>query len=126
IERRGLSGLIRVHEAPDFSSWFDLFVVPSRTGARVAMQALCAGVPLVAADRPGLREIVEGTPARISQPYVASLESALREALSDTRAEEARHYAPTACARFDARHATARLVALYDRLTASAEGAKAA
>jgi glycosyltransferase involved in cell wall biosynthesis len=126
VEGRGLASLIRVYEAVDFTSRFDLFVVPSRAGARAAMQALCAGVPLVGAGGVGLREIVEGTPARVCSADVASLEVALREALSDPRTEEAHDYALTARDRFDARRAAGRLVELYDRLTAEVGAVRAA
>jgi glycosyltransferase involved in cell wall biosynthesis len=83
-------------------------------------------VPLVSVGGPGLREIVEGTPARVCPPDTASLEVAMREALNDLRTDEARDYAPTARERFDTRRATGRLVELYDRLTTSVVVARAA
>jgi glycosyltransferase involved in cell wall biosynthesis len=125
LDRRGLSRLVSVSAGPDFAAPCDLFVVPSRAGAQAAMQALCAGVPLLCGGGHGLREIAEDTPARVCAAGAASFEAALREGLSDPWTDAARQYATGACERFAVSRAGDRLVELYDRLTADV-GARAA
>jgi glycosyltransferase involved in cell wall biosynthesis len=127
VAARGLERLIDVlPAASDCAVRAGLFVALSRADAQSAMQAMCAGVPLVAPGCAGLREILDGSPARVYAPNTAaSLETALRQALSEP-GEEARRYTAAARERFDAGRAGARLVELYDRLTAAEPAARAA
>jgi glycosyltransferase involved in cell wall biosynthesis len=95
----------------------DLVVVPSlwETWPRVAMEALAAGVPVLGADAPGLREVLAGTPARtFPAGDLTALETALREALTHPWTDEARRFAPEARRRFDNRDSLRQLVELHD------------
>ncbi len=123
IELLGLGGHVTLHDAADelpvVLEQLDLVVLPTaRTfSPRVAMEALCAGVPVLGTSCLGLREVLRGSPARLVQPgVVAALETGLRQALSAPWFEEAAAYAPAACRRFDGRAGAAQLVRLYDQL----------
>jgi glycosyltransferase involved in cell wall biosynthesis len=90
------------------------------------MEALRGGVPVVGVGCPLLGEVLEGTPARVCEADATSIETALRQELSEPRTARAGGYAAEARERFDARHGARRLVELYDRLTSGAEGRRAA
>lgn len=124
IAREGLDGHMTLRDfVPDVAPvlpQLDLVVVPSlwEASSLVSMEAMAAGVPVVGADCPGLREVLRGTPSRtFTAGVAAALETALREALARPWAAEARAFAPLARERFDNRRSAARLVELYDRLT---------
>jgi glycosyltransferase involved in cell wall biosynthesis len=97
----------------------DLVVVPSlwEASSLVSMEAMCAGVPVLGSDCPGLREVLRGTPSRtVRTGDVAALEVGMREALAGLWTDAARAYAPAARQRFDVRQSARRLVELYDTL----------
>jgi glycosyltransferase involved in cell wall biosynthesis len=107
--RRGLRQTITflpfIPDASQVIGGLDLLVMPSLWEAcgLLAMEALSAGVPVIASDCPGLHEVLEGTPAeRVAPGDVAALCSALNAAIADPWTDAARAYAPIARKRFDA------------------------
>jgi glycosyltransferase involved in cell wall biosynthesis len=97
----------------------ELVVIPSLWEASplVPLEAMCAGVPVLGADCPGLREALAGTPSRMfSTGDVAALESSLRQAIARPWADAARRFAPLARERFDNGPAAARLISIYTTL----------
>jgi glycosyltransferase involved in cell wall biosynthesis len=75
IERLGLSDYFKqmpfTDDMPASIKGVDLVVMPSRWEAcgLLAMEVLCAGVPLIASNCIGLRCVVENTPAQVINPY---------------------------------------------------------
>jgi glycosyltransferase involved in cell wall biosynthesis len=97
----------------------DLVVTPSlwEASSLISMEAMCAGVPVLGSDCPGLREVLRGTPSRtVKAGCVASLETGLRQALARPWYAEASAYAAAARRRYDNRHSSRRLVELYSSL----------
>jgi glycosyltransferase involved in cell wall biosynthesis len=83
------------------------------------MEALVAGVPLLASDCPGLREVVRGTPAVTARAGDrAAWADALRRAIAAPWADAARGYAPEARRRYDASKSAEALRALLDEVAA--------
>jgi glycosyltransferase involved in cell wall biosynthesis len=125
IAQKGLTEYFSFHDVESPAAvlpHLDLLVVPSvwEAAPQVAMEALAAGVPVLGSDTPGLREVLEGTPARMVRAgEVTELEVGLREALLWPWTTEAQAYAETARRRFDHGPAARRLVELYDRMTAA-------
>ena len=81
----------------------DLLVLLSGEEASgyAAMAALSAGVPVLAADAPGLRRLLRGTPAAVvTSRDPAALTEGLRSALDDSASARTRNYIPQARARF--------------------------
>ena len=110
-----------VHDVTPVLRQFDLVIVPSlwEASSLVSMEALCAGVPVLGSDCPGLREVLCGTPSRTFRNGDAdALRHALWVAIDNLWTEAARAFAPEARRRFDARAAAGRLVEVYGRLTA--------
>jgi glycosyltransferase involved in cell wall biosynthesis len=124
IESRGLARYFDFAGfMPDISpalAAFDTVVMPSLWEAcgLVAMEAMVAGCPLIAARCIGLREVIDDTPAAGVPPAdAAALADAMRHAMqhgADAR-RAALDFAPTARERFDARRASEALDALFDR-----------
>ncbi len=119
----GLNGRITLRDfVPDVAPvlrQFDLVVVPSlwEASSLVSMEAMCAGVPVLGSDCPGLREVLRGTPSRTFRSGDANaLRHALRGALESPWAAAARSYAPAARQRFDINTSARRLVEVYRRL----------
>ena len=97
----------------------DLLVMPSLWEAcgLLAMEALCAGVPVLGTDCIGLREVLQGTPSLMAPVADAdALASALERAVRTPWTEAARRYAPEARKRFDVRPAALRLQEIFDEL----------
>jgi glycosyltransferase involved in cell wall biosynthesis len=97
----------------------DLVVVPSlwEASSLVSMEAMCAGVPALGSDCPGLREVLRGTPARTFPAGDSdALACGLENALANPWTGAARAFAPAARERFDNRRSARRLVELYDAL----------
>ncbi len=97
----------------------DLVVVPSlwEASSLVSMESMCAGVPVLGSDCPGLREVLQGTPSRTFRSGDPdALRHALRGALESPWTAAARSFAPSARQRFDSAASARRLVGVYDRL----------
>ena len=121
IAERDLGDYLTLHDfVPDVApvlDQLDLVVVPSlwEASSLVSMEAMCAGVPVLGSDCPGLREVLRGTPSRaVRTGDVSALEVGMREALADLWTDAARAYASVARQRFDVRASARRLVDLYD------------
>jgi glycosyltransferase involved in cell wall biosynthesis len=96
----------------------DLLVMPSLWEActLLAMEALCAGLPLLGSDCIGLREVTEGTPTRsVRAGDPASLAAGLDDALRHPWREEAAGYAPLARQRFSVRQSVEELREVFDQ-----------
>jgi glycosyltransferase involved in cell wall biosynthesis len=123
--RRNLTGFLTqldaVADVKPILGQLDLLVMPSLWEALplLPMEAMAAGLPVLASDCPGLREVLRGTPSRVvSAGDVAELARGLREAIAAPWAAAARAFAPTACARFDNARSAARLVELFGQTAA--------
>jgi glycosyltransferase involved in cell wall biosynthesis len=126
IESRRLQGHVSlfpsVRDTATVLEKIDLVAAPPlwETPALTGMEALCAGVPVLGSDAPGLREVLADTPAHtVRAGDVTALETGLRQALARPWTEEAREFAPKARRRFDHRPASRRLVELLDRVVTS-------
>ena len=124
VERRGLCGRVSLRDAPaDMDlprAALDLVVAASASeeSRLAAMEAMAAGVPVLGADAPGLREVLRGTPSRtVAAGDADALRHGLHLALTRPWSEAARDYAPAARARFDGGRAARRITELFDRLT---------
>ncbi len=114
-------------ELPSYYRASDLFVFPSHNrlegfGLAVA-EAMACGIPVIVADMPGVREVIEpGQEGLLTEPLLApELADRVAELLSDpTRArrmgEAGRRRAE---ARYDVRTVVDQLVMLYGSLTAA-------
>ncbi|MFO0842176.1 MAG: glycosyltransferase family 4 protein [Gemmataceae bacterium] len=124
-EERGLAPFVTLRDfVPDVRpvlDQLDLVAVPSlwEASSLLSMEAMCAGVPVLGSDCPGLREVLRGSPSRTVQTgCVAALETGLRGALAAPWYAAAAAYAPVARERFDVRRSALRLVELYDAVSA--------
>jgi len=77
----------RIDDAPSFLAALDLFVFPTRAEARsnALAEAMAAGLPIVAADIPGNREMIEhgGAGLLVRPEDPEALAAAARRLLSD-------------------------------------------
>ncbi len=114
-------------ELPSYLRAADLFVFPSQNrlegfGLAVA-EALACGLPVVVADIPGVREVIEpGREGLLAEPLLeASLAEKIRELLDDParRAGMARAARARAEERYGVGTVTGSLLALYQRLIAA-------
>jgi len=99
----------------------DLVAMPSRWEAcgLLAMEALAAGVPIVGSDCIGLREVLEGTPARVSRN--GDSESLLDQIVADLnelpqRKEAFLEYQAEAVERFSIHRPATKLRSLYEEI----------
>lgn len=102
-----------------FIRGMDVVVVPSLWEAcpLVPMETLVSGTPLIATDCIGLREVIRGTPAFVTEPANArSLAKTIVECMWDNRLEEFSLYQKTARERFDAAATSRQLKQLYECL----------
>ncbi|SNC68296.1 Glycosyltransferase involved in cell wall bisynthesis [Marinobacter sp. es.048] len=102
----------------------DLIAMPSRWEAcgLLAMEALAAGVPIVGSDSIGLREVLDGSPARqVPVGNAAALAEALVAEIDDIerRREVFQAYQPAAVARFGIERPARHLAELYVTVAAS-------
>lgn len=127
IEARGLakyfSFLGFVPNARRLMPWVDAIVMPSLWEAcpLLTMEALSAGAPYISTDIPGVRELVEGSPAVIVPPRDArKLADAVGAFLESPEAARraARAFAQEAQARFSIEASARGLEGLYDELLA--------
>jgi glycosyltransferase involved in cell wall biosynthesis len=123
LDSLGLSD--RFHQQPGTDAperWMkacDAIAMPSRWEAcgLLAMEVLCAGVPLVGTSCIGLREVLANTPASTVEPADPdALAEALLAQLTPGAAECASAFADEACRRFDIARPAARLRELYEAL----------
>lgn len=97
----------------------DAVVMPSRweTLSLLAMECLVAGVPVIGTTCPGLREVLQGSPARLVAPGDPSaLATALLESIVLEGRADAAAYSREAARCFDVAHTASALDALYRRL----------
>jgi glycosyltransferase involved in cell wall biosynthesis len=118
-----LAGRVTVRDfVPDVAPvlrQLDLVVVPSlwEASSLVSMESMCAGVPVLGSDCPGLREVLQGTPSRTFRSGDPdSLRHALRGALESPWTAAASAFAPAARQRFDSAASAGRLIEVYDKL----------
>lgn len=100
----------------------DAVVMPSRWEAcpLQPMEALVSGVPLVASDCIGLREVIEDTPALVFRNGDArGLAAALRRVLDGGEAGRFREFRDRAAERFDVRRTAVRVRELFDEVCAA-------
>ena len=101
-------------------SEMDLVVMPSLWEAygRVAAEVLCAGVPLVASDCLGLREVIKDTPAWPVPPGDPhALAKAIINFVEMQPYETFRSFKKEACDRFDIRKAAFKIEQIFDELS---------
>ena len=123
LEERGLTNQFRflpfVPNIADAMSKMDGVVMPSRWEAvgLVAMEALVLGVPLLASDCLGLREVTKDTPALTFPADAPSpLAKVIKGWAKDPRKGDFEAFAPFAASRFDVRNTATKLQRLYARL----------
>ena len=121
VSARGLSPLVSFHPfTPNIVPilhQIDALVMPSlwESAGVLAMEAMVAGVPLVASDCIGLREVVRDTPAIVARAGdPSSLSDALREVVGNTPRVQAREFIPRARERFDSRRSASVLNNVFD------------
>lgn len=126
IARTGLSDRFSfvpfMRDVAPFIRGVDCVVMPSlwEASGLVAMEAMVAGVPLIASQCVGLADSLVDTPARVVAPGdVQSLAEAMERELSDPGRKAAAAFADTAASRFDNGRSFARLRALYGRVIAA-------
>lgn len=128
IARRGVqryfSFLPATNEMPAALRGCDAVLMPSLWEAMplLAMEALAAGVPLIASSCIGLKEACAGSPAIVCSPgdtrsLLEAVNTFLRERTA--RQAEAEQYRGEAVRRFDRRHTAERLKSLYDSMVGS-------
>ena len=96
----------------------DAVLMPSRWEAfsLLAAECLCAGVPLIASNCLGLREVISGTPALAIPPeHVHALVEAMQKVGADPISirKRALHYRLKAVERFDVRATASQLMSLF-------------
>ncbi|MGH7728276.1 MAG: glycosyltransferase [Vulcanimicrobiaceae bacterium] len=113
-ERVRFAGELARTALPDVYASSDAFVFPSQseTQGLVLVEALAAGVPVVAVDTPQTREVL-GRAGAVAPADPGALALALDRALAAPRAEGA---AREVARQFDAARLVARIVALYGEL----------
>lgn len=103
----------------------DLVVMPSLWEAcpLLPMEAMALGVPILASDCIGQREVLHGTPARVfPSGDVTALAEGIVRAMMHPWKEEARDYVPNAICRFDVRRTAEQLCVLFDELCGPRQG----
>jgi glycosyltransferase involved in cell wall biosynthesis len=120
-------GSVDDDELPSYLRAADLFVFPSHNrlegfGLAVA-EALASGLPVVVADMPGVREVIElGVEGLLAEPMIESdLESKILELLGDPERRRQMGLAARRRAEqhFDVAQIVQRLVTVYQGLIAA-------
>lgn len=99
----------------------DVVVMPSVSEAAslLALESLCAGVPLIASDCIGLRESVRNTPAIVFEARNArALAGTIVDLLKRPRRDAFQAFCSEAMARFDVRHTSEQLARLLQEMAA--------
>lgn len=94
----------------------DVVVIPSLWEAcpLLPMEALVCGTPVIGSDCIGLREVLEGTPAKVvSKADAASLAFELSEEMRVSSKSRALDYQTKACKRFDVKATATEIQKLY-------------
>lgn len=98
----------------------DVVVMPSLWEAcgLLAMETLACGVPLIASDCIGLREVLKNTPAKMVSPAdsYAIAKALEQEMVKDTK-NHFKIFSSIACERFDISHTISSLETLYVSMT---------
>lgn len=95
----------------------DVVTMPSlwEASGLIAMETLISGIPLIASECIGLREVINNTPTFVIKPANSkSLATAIMNCISDSKIIEFRNYVSTAIVRFDARRTSNELYELYN------------
>ena len=102
----------------------DVFAFPSvsETQGLVIAEALYAELPVVIADTPQGREMVDGSDARLAAANVDEFHQALEEALASASTPEARAARKRTGSRYDSRVTTGQMAALYTELIMGSAG----
>lgn len=124
VERRvRLKGCVTfTGHVPDVMPVFreiDVLVMPSLWEAcgLLAMEAMCAGVPVLGTDCVGLREVLEDTPSvAVPADDPEALAKALKTAIESPWTQAARDFASQAQKRFDIRPAAGQLLQLFEEV----------
>lgn len=98
----------------------DAVVMPSNWEAcpLQPMEALVSGVPVIASDCIGLREVVANTPAIVVPGGVAQgLADAMLDIMNNDRRKDFEAFRPAAAARYDVCRTAARVHELFDKLS---------
>ena len=122
IERLGLDHFFEfIPFDPDISKILkgcDFVLMPSiwEAWGLLACEALCAGVPLIASDCIGLREVIKDTPTFVVKPHDPDgLADCMINAMMDNSARSRfMEYKLDAARRFDVRYSAEQLVSLFD------------
>ena len=124
VQERGLDNVFRFQPFEEnvagAMAGMDGIVMPSRWEAvgLVAMEALVCGVPLIASNCIGLREVTRDTPTfMFESENVESLLQALTDWSSNPRFGEFLEYSYVAEQRFDMVRATLEIRDLYEKIT---------
>jgi glycosyltransferase involved in cell wall biosynthesis len=100
----------------------DCLAIPSVWEAfgLLAAEALCLGVPVIASDCVGLREVVADSAARVFRTGDANeLAQAIRQEMIDPSGARARGFAPVAQRSFDIRRSATQLDQLFGEVLAA-------
>lgn len=123
VERRGLSDRFHQHpqtEQPETAiKAVDVVAMPSRWEAcgLLGMEVLAAGVPLVGTNCVGLREVLDGSPAKVMSPGDAeALATAILELVPPNSKQPFEAYKEEAARRFDIDRAASALRAVYEEM----------
>lgn len=121
--RPGVAGCITfVDHTPDITPILreiDLLVMPSLWEAcgLLAIEAMCAGVPVLGSDCIGLREVLSGGPsAMVAAGDAAALAQGIRQAIDAPWKDRAAEYASVARRRFDVRRSAEELLGLFEHV----------
>ena len=82
-------GFKQSYEIAQYHAWADLFVIPSdKEGGMplTALEAMAAGLPIVAADAPGVTDIVAGVGIVVTDPSSTRLAEAITNLANDNEA----------------------------------------
>lgn len=120
LKERGLSEYFHqlpgTDAMPDMLKSVDMVAMPSRWEAcgLLAMEALCAGVPIIGTNCVGLRDVLDGTPGVMIPPLSSdALAKAILDYVERPNRADFEKYQPIACKRFAVARPAASLRRLY-------------
>lgn len=125
IQKKGLDRyfyfLPPVSHASSTMKGMDVIAMPSLWEAcgLLAMEALILGVPIIASNCVGLREVVAETPAFVVKPRNAEqLADAIEKCMKKDHLPSYETYKHTARERFDCKHTAQQLISVYENMVA--------